>query len=470
MNQKPRPSVPERPGSSIRRPQVPSLGSGKARTAAADAPMQPSSANGSSTTLPRLLSAFIVVAVGRISDLVPGLSFVPLAKIVVILAVIAAARLREPRAPITWKSVPPAKLTFYLMSAVTLSILFSVLRSATFAIITASALAVVIILLLTIKVARSWPPIKTILSGTVIASMILVATVFRSKLGGRAGYSSSYDPNDFAYVLIGFLPLVITFGIISKGSKRLMYIGTAGGMIVAILLTQSRGGLIGLMFEIVAMTFALPVAWRGGLQFQTSKSRVLARVALLALVGFVIWHSLPGDARDRLASVTALGSDYNADATASGPYAGRLAIWSRNLPLVAARPWGYGAGAFETVDGRYAGGRYRAPHNTFLQALVELGVHGFALFIAIIFSTLRYLKMPGRTREQQVNPFVDEQRAFARALGIGVVGLCIAGFFLSELYANVFWTLVTLSCAVGIVNRIPCETPGNSSSIRPVTR
>jgi O-antigen ligase len=184
---------------------------------------------------------------------------------------------------------------------------------------------------------------------------------------------------------------------------------------------------------------------------------MFARFVLLAVIGIVGWHSLPENTRARLASVTELGSDYNANAQDSGPSAGRLAIWTRNLPLAFNRPWGYGAGAFETVDGRFGGGRFRAPHNTFLQALIELGVAGFGLFIAIIFSVLRYLHAPTATGPENAAMARDEPRAFARALGIGLVGLCITGFFLSELYANVFWTLVTLSCAVGIVRRAPAD-------------
>lgn len=425
-------------------------------------------AGGSTATLARLLGAFIVVAVGRVVDIVPGLAQIPLAKVIVVLAIIAALRIRDDRPSIPWKSIPPVRLTFLLMGVITVSILYSVLRSATFAIITSNVLAVVIILLLTIKATRGWAPVKTMLNGAVIASVVLVATVFTSQVndhyGERAGLSSSYDPNDFAYVLIGFLPLVITFGFVSKGVKRLLYFGTACLMTVGILLTQSRGGFIALLFEIIAMLFALPFAWRGQLRFRASKSRMLARFLVLVLIGMVGWQALPEGTRDRLASVTELRSDYNANAADTGPSAGRLAIWVRNLPLVVNRPWGYGAGAFETVDGRFAGGRYRAPHNTFLEALIELGILGFALYIGVIISSLRYLHAPAVAGSENPALPPDEPRAFARALGIGLVGLCISGFFLSELYANVFWTLVTLSCAVGIVRRAPPVAAAVSAS------
>jgi putative inorganic carbon (hco3(-)) transporter len=405
-------------------------------------------------TLARLMSAYIVVAVGRIGDLLPWLQQIPLAKVVVVLAIISAIRLRGDRPWTTWKKIPPARLAVVLMSITTLSIVFSVLRSATLETIIGTVLAVVTSLVLTIMASRDWTSVKTILHGTVLASVVLVITAFGSAYAGRAGSSKSYDPNDFAFVLVGLLPLVLTFGVVSQKAKRLVYFAVAGLVTLAILLTESRGGLLGMIFDVVAMTFLLPVARRGQLQFHTSKSKVITRVVLLTLIGVIGWKSLPEAARVRLDTITQLESDYNANVSQGG----RVAIWTRNLPLVLVRPWGYGAGSFPAVDGLFAGGKYRAPHNTFLQALVELGVLGFVMFISTIVSSLRYLRVPADPRP--VNAIPDEPRAFARALGIGLLGLCISGFFLSELYANVFWTFVTLSCAVGIVRRGP---PGSIS-------
>jgi O-antigen ligase len=418
--------------------------------------------------LARLMGLYIVVAVGKIGDLVPGLHEIPLAKLLAGLAIIVAVRSRTASAAASWKSVPPAKLTIAVMGVTTLSILWSVLRSVSFGVITGTVLAVIVTMLLVIKAARGWVPVRTILHGAVFASIVLVASVFTSKVsdsgGDRAGYSSSYDPNDFAFVLIGLLPLVITFGIISRGAKRLVYFGIAGLVTVAILLTQSRGGLLGLILDVVAMTFFMPVARRGQLQFRVSISGVIARAVLLALFGGVVWHSLPETARVRLGSITELGSDYNAnisEGALTDPNAGRLAIWARNLPLILDRPWGFGAGTFEAVDGLFAGGRYRAPHNTLLQALVELGIPGFLLFISTIVSSLRYLRVPqdgDRDRDKTMIATDDEPRAFARGLVIGWMGLCVSGLFLSQLYSNVLWTFVTLSCAVGIIRRLPTTT------------
>jgi O-antigen ligase len=415
--------------------------------------------------LARLMSLFIVVAVGRIGDLVPLLHEIPLAKLVAVIGIIAAFRNRATIAAATWKTVPPARLMIGVMGITTLSILWSVFRSATFGVITGTVLAVLLTTFLVIKASSSWEPVKTILRGTVFASIVLVVMVFTSRVrdsnGFRAGVSFTYDPNDFAFVLVGMLPLVIIFGIISRGTKKLFYFGIAGLATVSILLTQSRGGFLGLISGVVLMTFLLPITRRGRLTFRASASGVIARVILLASIGLIVWHTLPESARTRLGSITELGSDYNtnlSEEAVTSANAGRLAIWTRNLPLVLERPWGFGAGSFGLVDGRYAGGRYRAPHNTLLQALIEIGIPGFILFISTIVSCLRFLRIPQKTQQHEQTDVQDEPRAFARGLAIGWVGLCVSGFFLSQLYSNVLWTFVMLSCAVGIARRLPSTT------------
>ena len=405
----------------------------------------------SSSALPRLLAAFIAVAVGRIGDLSPWLHDVPWAKITVLLAIIAALRAPNKSAAGMWKSVPPAKLSIAFMAIVAASMLFSVHHAATLGVITGTAMAVVITVILSIKASRDWSSVMTMLFGLVIASIVLVIAAFSTQYAGRAGSISSYDPNDFAFVLVGLFPVVVTFGIVARGVKRYAYLALVGSMILAILLTESRGGLLGLACDAIALIFLMPNARRGQWQFHTPASKIIARLILLALVAVASWQLLPHTARARFESIASLGSDYNTNLSARG---GRMAIWTRNLPLVLNRPWGYGAGAFDTVDGLFAGGPYRAPHNTFLQALIEVGILGFVMFIAVIVSTIRYLRAPTAPEPDSEGGAVpDEPRAFARALGIGLIGLCISGFFLSELYAMVVWTFVTLSCAVGIVRR-----------------
>ena len=51
---------------------------------------------------------------------------------------------------------------------------------------------------------------RLILIGAVATAVVLAFTAMLSTFAGRTGYSSNYDPNDFAFVLVGLLPVIAT--------------------------------------------------------------------------------------------------------------------------------------------------------------------------------------------------------------------------------------------------------------------
>lgn len=387
---------------------------------------------------------YIVIVVGRVADVVPLLSGLQLAKIVIVLSVLIAFQKRDAMAPTQVWSLVPAKLTLEIMLLMTVSILFSVLRSGTLGVITGTVLSVSVGLVLIIKSAKTWQATRVLLFGCVISAIVLAAAARVTSFAGRAGEISSLDPNDFAFVLDGLLPIAVAFALISPGIKKLCYIAASMFVIVSILLTQSRGGLLGLIAGILLMTLILPTKRHGSLAPHVSAGTVAVRFLLLILVTTFVWNSLPDSTRTRLATVTTVDSD--SMSTASD---GRFTIWTDTLPLSLRRPWGWGAGAFTTVDGKFAGGRYKAPHNMFLEALIELGFLGLGLLLATIASSISFLIReswaPAKTNDRDSL----ERRAFARALIASLIALCVSGFFLSELYSQTFWIIIVLTCVVG---------------------
>ena len=69
----------------------------------------------------------------------------------------------------------------------------------------------------------------------------------------------------------------------------------------------------------------------------------------------------------------------------------RSAIWERGITAAVRRPVGYGVDTFQMVDVRM-GGKFRAPHNTYLEVLVELGFLGLLLFIRMYVLSWRALQ------------------------------------------------------------------------------
>lgn len=392
---------------------------------------------------------FIVIVVGRIGDIVPGLSGVPLVKIVVAASMLIALQYRMTLAPTAIWSLRPARFAFLLMLVVTLSVFFSVFRSATFGTITGTVLSVTVGLTLMVKAAKNWRAVRVMLFGYVASAIVLSISARLTSFAGREGKIRSLDPNDFAFVLVGLLPVVVTFAVASRGIKRILFFVISGMTVLTILLTQSRGGLLGLLTDVAVMVVILPASRRGHITLQPRPAMIVRRILILAIAGVFIWHLTSQTARTRLDTVTHLQSDGD----------GRITIWTQTLPLSLRRPWGWGAGAFPTVDGLFAGGRWKAPHNIFLQALIELGIPGFALLVATIVSSLRELVRQAWPEVPPADQDAFERSAFARGLTASVIGLSVSGFFLSELYSQAFWATIGLGCLV-------CHAPSASSPDR----
>lgn len=409
--------------------------------------------------LASVMLVYIVIVVGRIGDVVPLLSALPVAKIVAALAVLIAVQYRSEMASNRMWSFMPARLTILTMMLITVSILFSVLRSGTLEVITGTVLSVSVGLVLVIKAARNWRSTRTMLFALVLSGFVLAAAARATSYAGRAGMISSLDPNDFAFVLDGLLPITLTFAIASRGIKRLCYLAGSIWIVISILLTQSRGGLLGLGAALFVVILVAPTGRRGPPTRRPSGRTIAIRVGLVIIAGFFVWHSLPEPARARLATLTTVDSDKSMRAASDG----RFTIWQTTLPLSLRRPWGWGAGAFPTVDGMFAGGRYKAPHNTLLQALIELGFPGLALAIASVVSSFRYLARESWAQDATDDRDALERRAFAKGLIASLAGLCVSAFFLSELYSQVLWIVIALSCVVGRPGQVSIQHRTNVS-------
>ena len=174
--------------------------------------------------------------------------------------------------------------------------------------------------------------------------------------------------------------------------------------------------------------------------------RIVPSLLGVLVLAAVIWPNLPLETRTRLASVVMLGSDYNMEVDNSHS---RSSIWRRNANAVLHRPIGYGIDSFPMVD-ISTGGRFKAAHNSYLEALVELGFVGFVLFVRVYTLSWRLLSSVRRALlSAPPNAELDAMVVFARMLQAAFLGSAVAGFFLSMAYSSLLWTLVgtTLGCA-----------------------
>jgi len=216
-------------------------------------------------------------------------------------------------------------------------------------------------------------------------------------------------------------------------------------MCLAVLLTASRGGAVGLIVVLLAATvFPLDLAKDGWLKKSNVAGTMLA-LALAAGVGTVMFAFLPNATQQRLLTLIHPSEDYNASTTLD---ASRRVIWGRDLLLAFERPIGYGMGTSVAVDGIYGHGQYRTAHNSVIQVFLELGVLGLYLYLASYYVAWRDLGHISGARPRD-GPTSEGAKValYARALRMALLGNFAAGFFLSQAYSGALWMILAVCCA-----------------------
>ena len=202
-----------------------------------------------------------------------------------------------------------------------------------------------------------------------------------------------YDnPNNFAEVLILFLPFFTALFFASRGWKRRVFYGLAAlPPLIALLMTQSRSGWGGLAAAMLLFAFFLD--WR--------------LIPLAGVVGLAVFPFLPLFLRQRVLSI------FNpADTSASF----RTKIWDTMLPVIRDYWWtglGLGNDAVMKIAARYTLYTPSVPlhcHNVFLQTWVETGILGLLSLLGFLGSlakrALRTIVGIGRKPDAGVDPHV----------------------------------------------------------------
>jgi O-antigen ligase len=392
--------------------------------------------------------ALIIVGVGRITEFVPGLQGAPLAKVAVGVAVLAYLNGRAQHVVYpAVMSTPFGRTAAALGVLAVSSLLFSVWKSRTLQIILESIPIAAEFWLISCAVS-DWRSIRRLSAAIAVAAGALAITALLSYSGGRAAVQSSYDTNDLAYVMVAALPIGYGLGMTSKGLRRTVWLALCAALVITTILTGSRGGAIGLGAVVLCLltTSATRPRRQNG---KTHLGRVLVALVVLALVAVLSWPMLPEETRERFATFSDLGSDYNMQ---SG-HDSRIDIWERSMKSLLGRPIGFGWGAFGVVD-MSTGGQFRAAHNSEVQIAVELGFLGLFLYLRMYWlswTALGRLVELGRAPGAEASRDAVERGIMAANLRVSLIGNFSAGFFLSQAYSNIIWLLFGLIAGMAIV-------------------
>jgi O-antigen ligase len=247
------------------------------------------------------------------------------------------------------------------------------------------------------------------------------------------------------------LALALPLGLVFTGSiereKKFIYLFAAGLMAVALIMTNSRGGLLSLFAELLFLVATMGLRRRHKHKKRESeehKPRIksaamkagLALALVVALFGGVVL--LGGEE-----ALTRMVGSVNTD----DPTTGRAHFWSVTVDIIKHHPWvGTGLGAFGVVytsyDSRNGMYRLEQAHNDYLQVLSDGGIVGAVIGLFFVVSLFRM----GFARRESRDDF---RRGVATGALAGCFAVLVHSFFDFTLHtpANALLFLVLAALA-----------------------
>lgn len=235
------------------------------------------------------------------------------------------------------------------------------------------------------------------------------------------------SPNYFSSYLNLVLPFSLACWVLGEGRWKRLGAWTTGLGAVALLCTQSLGGIIGFGGIAVLAILCFSRNWKKQLS-------LLGGFCALGIM-FYFARSILNPAHQ--------GADFGYDA------ATRLVLWGIAWNFFTHSPvFGVGWGNFEALYGSYVAGIPWIPvglfsaHNIFLQLLSETGLIGFGAFFLLIFRAVR----------QALRQLRGSADTMERALAFGVLGAILGMllhglvdyFLASPQFGTLFWVLLAL--------------------------
>jgi O-antigen ligase len=403
---------------------------------------------------------FLAIAVGRINQIIPGLSSLPLAKLAVVIAGGAFLAERKKKRTLPALSAGGRRLLRAGIWMVCLAVLLtpaSIWPGSSVHFVLFDLPPLIVATAIACSMRKSWTSLRGSMLVLLLCGFVLGALAALSRSHGRADDASTdYDPNDLAYILVTVVPLGLAFiSLANSRIPKLLYAFMTVTTVAALLLTESRGGLLGFLTILLLMVF-LPLGVASPGKGMRNLRSSVAIALVIACAGAVVWSQLPQSAQERYMTLLHLNHDYN---TNLNDTTGREDVWLRGLRALAARPIGYGPNTYPMVDFRF-GGKFKTAHNSYLQALVELGPLGLWLFVRMYLLTLRELQRTRSTMLARASPSTDqtERAVIARALQYGVLGNMVSGFFLSDAYSMLPWIIFGLAAAISAAPAVEQRT------------
>jgi len=374
--------------------------------------------------------AFFVVYCARPEDWIPGLHYVPLAKITGVFALVALA-LSVGQA----RRLPREMFYLFLLFAqLCLAGLFSsVWRGGAFNTVLLFSKVVVIVPVVALAVTTLTRLRRLIFTQTACVLVIAMVSLVTGHevegrlegiLGGIYG-----NPNDLAMAIVLTVPFCFAFMLSARdGLRKASWLLGIALMTYALFRTSSRMGLLAL---VVSMGVLL---WEFGI-----KGR---RHFLLPFAGLIVLGGLLVGGRGvkaRFGAMFGSNAASSEDVSAHDSAEERRELLWRSFAVTARHPlFGVGPGNFRVVSGVW-----RVAHNTFTELAAEGGLPALIFFLLVFWRAFDNVRKTQALVGEQT-----EEMLLARALRCSLVGFAIGALFASVEYHFFPYFLVAYSSAL----------------------
>jgi O-Antigen ligase len=252
--------------------------------------------------------------------------------------------------------------------------------------------------------------------------------------GRVEGFTNS--AHDFGALLAFFLPATVAVWWTETGRKRVLALLGIGLNLGGLLLSGSRGAVVGILAGSMLAAFYLR-------HTIPARAFIRASIAALMLSIAVVLALLLSDFGEMLASRMSKGIGTGDIRTLSS---GRNLLWGTALREMMGNPFTFVTGfGWEVYNQRHGAGT----HNVYIDYLYCLGLVGLSLFVAPFINSMTVAR-------RTINDGVGEVVPFLIALIFGVAGIMVAmAFNAVEMASTYTWAWTGAVLRMAVLSRTP---------------
>lgn len=245
------------------------------------------------------------------------------------------------------------------------------------------------------------------------------------------------DPNYTAALLVTFIPFLVMYTLAGKSRFwRATALCLTGLTLAAIASTASRGGVVGVLVVVVAMSFLAAAPNSDSTRRTTSIKRRISIVVPLLVCGIIAAGIAPQVFWDRAGTL----QDWSHPRDVKDS---RVDLWEDYIPVWLKSPiWGNGPGM---LDPAVIGNTTQFPHNTILQLAIEIGLVGLLPYLAVngwaFWEALRARKLFAQQGNERLS-------VVSGAVALSLIGFHSTAFFLTSATHKELWVLIGMSGAL----------------------